>query len=153
MRILSCDPGESTGWALWEDGKLISQGVITNGVEGAILWAMTDMPEHDTLILESFIVEPDFVGRSFASEVIGILLLRSRQMGATVHAFQSRGQKATVVRGSETERFRWLRNHGFTGTSHELDAISHGLLRMRLEGNAEVVNRYWGTKKAPHQQG
>lgn len=148
MKILSCDPGESTGWALWDDDKLIAQGVITNGVDGAIEWAMTEMPAHDTLVLESFIVEPDFVGRSYASEVIGVLMLASRQMGANpVVGFQSRGQKATVIRGTETQRFEWLRSHGFTGSSHELDAIAHGLLRLRREGNVAVVKQYWTTKK------
>lgn len=145
MRMLCGDPGGTTGWAYFIDGELVDQGIIDNGVEGAIGWVLSGrMPPHDVLVLESFIVEPDFVGRSFASEVIGVLKMASRQMGCTLQVFQSRAQKRVIVNGDETARFRWLRGHGFTGTSHELDAISHGLLRLRLEGNKEIVKRYWG---------
>jgi len=145
MRILNADPGNTTGWAYFVDGELVDQGIIDNGVEGAIEWVMSGrMPEHDLLVLESFIVEPDFVGRAFASEVIGVLMLASRQSGAQHQVFQSRAQKRVVVNGDETYRFNWLRDRGFTGTSHELDAISHGLLRLRLQGNKEIVKRYWG---------
>lgn len=140
MLTLGCDPGESTGLALFRDDELLWSKTVTNGVDGFIEWAKTDMPWHNVLILESFIAEKDFVGRSFASEVIGAALAISQ---AQQKVFQSRGQKATLIRGSEKDRFQWLRNHGFTGTSHELDAITHALLRLRSTGNEAAIKRYW----------
>lgn len=152
-RILAVDPGETTGWAYFVDGELDSQGTIDNAASGVSEALMERLlPGYTQLVLESFIVEPDFVGRAHASEVIGVMI-HDATMSLAPYAFQSRGQKATVIRGTETERFNWLRGHGFEGTSHELDAISHGLLRLRLMGHKDTVRRYWGTTKAPTEAG
>lgn len=139
MKILAIDPGEATGWALFDNENLVSQGTILGCAEGFLAWASLAMPGHELLVIESFIVEPGFVGRAHASEVIGVALA----MSPAKKVFQSRGQKATLVRGTETERFNWLRSFGFSGVSHELDAISHCLIRLKLMGNKAAVQKYW----------
>lgn len=124
MRLLALDPGETTGWALFKNENLIDQGVIPNGLDGFLEWTM---PKHDVLVVEEFVVEPSFVGRAAASEVIGSAITRSGKRPIR----QMRAIKATLVAGSETARFNWLRAKGFSGMSHDLDAITHGLIALR----------------------
>lgn len=145
--LLAMDPGLTTGWAHFIQHELVDQGTIGNGVDGAVEWLHSgNRPRYRRLVLESFIPEPDFVGRAHASEVIGAMVGDAYLLNAP-YSFQSRAQKRLIINGDETKRFRFLREHGFEGSSHELDAISHGLIRQRLEGNALVVKRYWGKKK------
>lgn len=137
------DPGETTGLALFAGSDLAWTQEVPNGVVGMIEFIESGaMPEYDVLILESFIVEPDFVGRAFASEVIGALMSHAASIGAEVY-FQSRAQKSLVKRGTEAERFAWLRSHGYEGSSHVLDAITHCLLRLRREKNVQIVRKHW----------
>lgn len=141
--VLGADPGETTGLAAFAGGKLAWAAEVPNAMDGMIEFIATDqLPRFDLLVLESFIVEPDFVGRAHASEVIGVLVAHARSIGAEV-VLQSRSQKRLVKNGTETERFRWLRSLGYTGSSHILDAITHCLLRLRREKNVEVIKRHW----------
>lgn len=145
MRALILDPGHMTGWALFHEEILIAQGVISGGRDGFIEWAKTQMPDHDVLVVESFIVEPSFVGRADASEVVGAAFALSP---APVKREQLRSRKISLVRTkNEAGRFAWLRERGFEGMSHELDAITHGLLYLRAIGHRAAFERYWGTKK------
>lgn len=142
-RILGADPGGTTGLALFVGPDLEWTGEAPNAMEGMIEFIRSgELPDFDAIVLESFIVEPDFVGRAHASEVIGVLVAHARSIGAEVW-FQSRSQKALVKRGTEAERFRWLRSMGYVGSSHVLDAITHALLRLRREKNRDVVQRHW----------
>ena len=137
MIALAIDPGDSTGWARMADnGDLIDQGVIPNGLDGFLAWPM---PEHDILVVEEFIVEPDYVGRAVASEIVGAAIARTTARVIR----QLRSMKATLVRGSESQRFAWLRARGFDGMSHDLDAITHALLYFRRSGNVAVYDRYF----------
>lgn len=140
MRVLALDPGKMTGWAYFIDGILISCGVIIDGRNGFIEWAKTQMPEHDVLVVESFIVEPSFVGTADASEVIGAAFALS---DAPAKREQLRSAKATLVKGDQTKRFNWLRSKGFDGMTHELDAITHALLYYRAVGHKPTFLRYW----------
>ena len=140
MRVLALDPGETTGWALFHGEILIEHGVISEGRNGFIKWAKTQMPEHDVLVMESFIVQPDFVGRADASEVIGAAYALS---DAPIKREQLRVSKMTLMRGDEKARFGWLRDRGFTGMTHELDAVTHALLYLRATGHKPTYLRYW----------
>lgn len=144
MRILGLDPGETTGWALFLGEKRIDGGTITGGLLGFIEWAKTDMPEHDVLVVEAFVVEPSFVGTPVAAEILGVAFALS---GADKKYRQLRSQKATVIRGSEAERNAWLRSHGFDYIIHEMDAIVHVLVYLKRIGHKPAYWLYWGTKK------
>lgn len=147
MRTLGLDPGESTGWALFHGEIYIRGGVITGGLDGFVEWARTEMPAHDVLVVEAFVVQPSFVGTAYAAEVLGAAWALSQ---APVKRKQLRSQKAALVRGSETERFNWLRERGFEGVSHTLDAITHVLLYLKATGNKAAYLRYWA-RKSPGQ--
>lgn len=141
MHVLALDPGGTTGWALFRNEEFISGGVIPNGLTGFLAWTSLAMPDHTHLVIEDFVVEPGFVGRAEASEIIGAAIALS-PAGAYR---QLRSQKATLVRGTETERFNWLRKRGFGGMTHELDAITHALIFLRRSGHLPTVIKYWGS--------
>ena len=101
MRTLGLDPGDSTGWALFDGEKRIDGGVIINGLEGFIEWAKADMPQHDVLVVEAFVVQPSFVGTPTAAEVLGAAWTLS---GAKQKVRQLRSKKATVIAGTEAEK-------------------------------------------------
>lgn len=139
MRVLALDPGGTTGWALFHDEEFVSGGVIPNGLEGFLAWTALAMPAHTHLVVEDFVVEPDFVGRAEASEIIGAAFALSPAKKYR----QLRSMKATLVRGTEAHRFFWLRERGFGGMTHELDAVTHALLLMRRMNFAPVIRKYW----------
>ena len=144
MRTLGLDPGDSTGWALFDGEKRIDGGVIINGLEGFIEWAKADMPQHDVLVVEAFVVQPSFVGTPTAAEVLGAAWTLS---GAKQKVRQLRSKKATVIAGTEAERTAWLRDHGFDFIIHEMDATVHVLVYLKRIGHKAAFWRYWGTKK------
>ena len=137
--MLSLDPGESTGFALWCRSDLLRVGTVTHGLQGFDRWTM---PYHEILVVEDFVCEPDFTGRPVASEVLGLAWGRS---SALKKVRQARSMKASLFgkNHSEAERFAWLRERGFTGNSHELDAITHGLIFMKNNRNRDALRRYW----------
>lgn len=139
MRILALDPGDSTGWALFLNENMLSCGVIQGGLDGFLAWAALAMPAHDLLIVEEFIVEPSYVGRAYPSEVIGAAIALSPARVVR----QLRSMKATLVKGTETQRFAWLRERGFGGESHALDAITHVLLYLKRSGHKGAFLKYW----------
>lgn len=151
--LLSVDPGWSTGWAMLtvEGGevRLSKQGTIEGGVDGWLSHGsdMGDMAYFGTIVCEDFIVEPAYVGRAWSSEVIGALkakiafenvILQSRSDKATLFTQKHTGDKG------ETERFAWLRERGFSGTPHELDAITHALVYLKRQRNRAALKQYWG---------
>ncbi|UVG34117.1 RuvC-like resolvase [Microbacterium phage Pavlo] len=144
MRVLGLDPGETTGWSLFDEEIRIDGGVIINGRDGFIEWAKTEMPQHDVLVVEDFVVQPDFVGTPVASEVIGAAFALS---DAPRKVKQLRAQKATVVAGTEAQRNAWLRSLGFDFIIHEMDATVHVLVFLKRIGHKAAFWRYWGTKK------
>ena len=146
-RRLTLDPGFHTGWSLWVNGKLSLQGVIEGGLDGFITWANSWGSLYvDVLVIEDFIAEPKFTGRVWASEVKGAaialishgrLIIQKRSDKATLFKQKYKGDKG------ETERFGWLREHGFHGVSHELDAITHGLVSYKRDKHPYVLKKYW----------
>lgn len=147
MRILGLDPGETTGWSLFLEEKRIAGGTITGGLLGFIEWAKTEMPDHDVLVVEAFVVEPGFVGTPVAAEILGVAFALSP---AEKKYKQLRSQKATVIAGSEAQRNAWLRTHGFDFIIHEMDATVHVLLYLKRIRHKAAYLRYWA-RKSPGQ--
>ena len=99
------------------------------------------------VVYEDFIVEPSYVGRAWSSEVIGAI--KTARSVSPVSA-QLRSDKSTLFTQKhtgdkgETERFAWLRERGFSGTPHELDAITHALVYLKRQRNRAALKQYWG---------
>ena len=148
--LLSVDPGWSTGWAAFavmgDEVRLERQGTIEGGVNGWLAKA-GDMTHFNTIVCEDFIVEPSYVGRAWSSEIIGALKARSVRGGVVL---QPRSDKASLFTQKylgdkgQTERFAWLRERGFSGTPHELDAITHALVFLKRQHNRVALKQYWG---------
>lgn len=149
MRTFGLDPGGTTGWSLFDREIKIDGGIITGGYSGFLRWARTDMPQHDRIVVEEFVVQPDFVGRAEASEILGAAFALSP---AEEQYRQLRSLKATLVKGTESERVAWLRAHGFEGMIHELDADTHILILLKRLGDKAAFHRYWGARKSPHRK-
>lgn len=144
MRILGLDPGETTGWALFIGEKRIAGGTIPNGRDGFLEWARTEMPPHDVLVVEDFVVQPSFVGTPVASEVIGVAWALSP---AEKKVKQLRALKATVIDGSEADRNAWLRSIGFDFIIHEMDATVHVLVYLKRIRHKPAYMLYWAKRK------
>jgi len=145
-RILALDPGWNTGWASWVDSDPVKQGVIRGGLMGFKEWVESVGPETDTLVIEDFIVEPSFVGQPYASEVKGAAIMSIPHKKLVI---QKRADKATLFRengkvATETRRFQRLREWGFSGVSHELDANTHAIIYRKRLRDPVVLARYFG---------
>ena len=131
------------------------QGVIPNGVDGFMV--STVMPDEffralmaaDIVVYEDFEIDGTITG-SWASETIGALKMHLFAMTRPAPVRQTRrdkatlfGQKAPTTEKRQTERFNWLRDRGFEGVSHELDAITHALVYIKRQGHKPTIDKYW----------
>lgn len=152
MRILSLDPGLASGFIVAElfDDKpltLSSQGVIDGGCEGFLDWVKPGcyLEIVDTVICERFVIDGTHTG-VWSPQIEGAVMALS----PVPIVWQLRSDKATLFgqkqKGAkgETERFNWLRERGFSGEGHELDAITHALVWAKRSGHKPTIDKYWG---------
>ena len=139
--ILALDPGETTGWAVFRGADLEASGEMPYGLMG-FLRQYRLLPDHEVIVVEDFVAEPNFVGRPTPSEIIGAVTALSSHR--TVFR-QARSRKATITGGNltESQRFAWLRERGFSGSSHELDAITHALIFLKHGRDSHALKKYW----------
>lgn len=144
MKILAIDPGWSTGWAYMEFGggkpEALSQGTIEGGLQAFIEHNPADLVEwyDTTFIIEDFVPDGTIVGReaTYSSLIIGAFVMHCAESPApTFPVIQPRSDKASLYGDTEAERFDFLRRNGFTGTNHELDAITHALVYAKRAGH------------------
>lgn len=154
MYLLCFDPGLATGVAIFENEKLIHQEVIEGGAVGFVKefpelaqqWLQKDMK----FIVERFIPSEHVQGEDgiHSNRIEGALMAYTDNRGII---WQLRSDKALLFNQKnklgkgETERFQWLRAKGFKGSSHELDAITHGLVYMKRAGYEPAIRKYWLT--------
>lgn len=104
----------------------------------------------DVVIYEDFVIDGTLTG-SWSSEVIGALKCMMYHEAADVPLVkQTRqnkaslfGHKAKTTEKREVERFNWLRDRGFSGVSHELDAITHALFYIKKQEHVPTIKKYW----------
>lgn len=151
MYILAFDPGLATGFAVFADEQLIYQETIESGAEGflkefpQIYQDYADLPH--VIVIERFIPTEHVRGEDgiHSNRIEGILMALTQ----TKIVWQLRSDKALLfnqkqkLSAGETERFRWLRDRGFKGNSHELDAITHALVYMKRQQHEPALNKYW----------
>ena len=151
MLTLAIDPGLSTGAAWFREEELIDQFTLYRGVDGFLEWWQAPRRWHgtpDIVIYEDFIFDGTTTGRGWSSEIIGAI--KALDWDGAEIVSQLRSDKATLFGqkhkgdAGERERFAWLAERGFSGTPHELDAISHTLVYMKRQRSPEALRRYWG---------
>lgn len=137
--LVAVDPGDTTGVAVISYTKGAIVNVSSYNVAGGLAgfvddWALLGW-DPSVVVCEKFIVRPHFVGDSEALKIEGFL--SGSWCGRVV--FQQPSLKGTLFpRVGEAKRFGLLRElfpDGHRPSSHELDAVTHGLLWLRNRGH------------------
>lgn len=128
-RLLCLDPGETTGWAVFEDGKLTASGHAATKLEGwlCIDKLVTDIqPTH--VVYENYRVYAHKLDRHSNSEVYTLRLVGVIEYLCDVHLGVPRyNQMAHQAKGFVSDEK--LRAWGMyqRGKKHARDAIRHGV--------------------------
>lgn len=132
--VASIDPGETVGWAIWQDGIMLKQGQdpfiqFLDNFEGAI-------GELDHIVLEEYRLRESsskaMIGDEFiTSQVIGVIKWFARKNNVKVH-LQSPAQKDWWT----NEKLK-LTGYYVRGQQHSRDAIRHGLYWWYIGGGKE----------------
>jgi hypothetical protein len=164
--ILTVDPGLMTGIALgFYDAttpyQLISRWQVGRGIHGWVEWKHSvglDLPV-DELLYEKFIFSPDEVG-----DFSGVPIEGSIEEWGILERIpvivQDRSHKGRLI-GYPTEavtkvqrqrvRFDWLEEHGLfeagTGNDDSNDAITHGLVSLKIRNHVPTMRRYWPPRR------
>lgn len=152
MFILSLDPGLATGLAIFDGEKLVHQETIENGEKGFLkefpqIYADYADTSH-RIIVERFLPTEHVRGEEgvYSNRIEGMVMAFTNNEGIIWRLRSDKAllfnQKSKLGEG-ETERFNWLRSKGFKGNSHELDAITHALVYMKIIGFEPAIRKYW----------
>lgn len=145
---LGLDPGLSTGYAIayWSDLhplEIVEQGVIKDGCDGFIDWFKSRaIPE--TVVAERFVIDGTMTG-VWSPQIEGAI----KALHSGTKVWQLRSDKATLfnqkLKGDkgQTERFEWLRDRGFEGKSHSLDAQTHLLVLAKRMKSQPTLRKYF----------
>lgn len=162
-RLLSIDPGKSTGWCIGEysDTKpwtLLDRGEVLDGLEGFTHWWQKMRPDTHELLVERFVLDPSnqFVADLTPKQIEGALYVLWGQRAPIT--WQLRSDKAALCGyppSAKTKaqrqrvRFDWLRERGLylPGTQHDdsNDAITHSIVRMKRLNHMPTLRHYWGS--------
>lgn len=124
-RILALDPGETTGWAVFEDQSLVACGQLKVG-DLNTLFAVVRESRANVVVIESYRVYEHRAQQHIGSEVvtiqyIGILKLAAEQLHLPI-VMQAAWQ------GKQFQTDEKLREWGLYQVAHKHanDAIRHG---------------------------
>jgi len=135
MKVLAFDPGETTGWAFFEDAAL---GPTTGTLE---LWGgpqgiydLIDKYTPDFIVVENFRLFPhrqrEQVGSTFPTvKVIGVIEYIAEGWSIPV-VFQEPGDRKQVKGWWSTD----FLPKGMRITPHERSALQHAILFLRRQG-------------------
>lgn len=151
MRWLSIDPGETTGWALWDDDELIEAGQMPMWQFIDDLGASVDTcpgriydPDFEPLfegvrklVIEDFVLYPEGIGpgppppwdKVRTARMIGALELIARNAGLEVE-FQGAIIKDTAEKAGAEQLFLSPLHEN----RHANDAIRHGVYHLAMQG-------------------
>lgn len=126
--ILTIDPGETSGWARFDDdGTLASRGQLDFD---SMMGALARVGDVTTFVIEAYTHDPGRQkrGSTFKTvQVIGAIKLRALQLGAKVVTV---GREAKSM-GSIYTGIEPPANHKL---SHEIDAVNLGTYWLVTEG-------------------
>lgn len=127
MKLMSFDPGKTTGWAEFEDSEIVNTGQIEGGVDGVTDF-LADYPGTvDIVVVESYMVRPDShsVKANVGSD------LETVQVYGAIRAW-ARMQKAQFIRQQPqikkiAELHAGFKVKGKHDNTHWQDAVLHGV--------------------------
>lgn len=149
--ILGIDPGEATGWSLWEYGKntaarRLEYGLVLRGVEGFMEFTYA-MPMRiaDEIVFEEFKLDgrtksPDLVSR----EIQGCARMWTYGREVPLH-LQDNGFKRQVNDQVLKDAGLWVMpaDVGYHKGRDVNDSQVHVLARLKTQGHLPTLARYW----------
>lgn len=130
-RLLVFDPGKTTGWALFEKGKLTRTGHIENcfddnNIDATGLLSLMEDIKPDFILYEDYKVYAHKLERHSFNPVFTLRLIGVIETYCQMNKVASHKQMATTAKNFCTDEK--LKSWGFwqTGMRHARDAIRHG---------------------------
>lgn len=129
--ILTLDPGETTGWSLWEEGQLVEAGQEATGQNPALMVefirAVDDQHALSTVVYEEYRIRPNKASQHIGSEVITIQHIGAIKVATDMMDITAVKQTAGMAKGFATDQK--LKRWGLfqTGQKHANDAVRHGV--------------------------
>jgi hypothetical protein len=127
-RLLVLDPGETTGWALFEDGKLSTAGQLGTKQEGWIaIHSLFHHIQPNMVVYENYRVYQHKLERHSNSEVYTVRLIGVIEfLCEIIHGIPHYNQMAHEAKGfvSDDKLQKW--GYYKPGLKHARDAIRHG---------------------------
>lgn len=129
--IIALDPGQTTGFAVFvNDGEYVGSGTIGDSIWGFINdWrsVITASWRPDVVVSERYLPDGSVRGEDgvHSPRIEGYLIGQSQERHFDL-IWQSRSDKASLIKGSEKTRNAWI-DERFPGvtTQHARDAITH----------------------------
>lgn len=135
------DPGNTTGWAQFENDVLVNWGQLDFDLPA--LWDLLCTRAPDVLVWESFNLHAhrrdSQIGSSFpAVQVIGVLRLYADQWGLD-YTERTPQQVKQIWTDDKLRKFHFYQK----GQPHANDAIRHGLTHLQIHKRNDRVRRDW----------
>lgn len=138
-RLLTLDPGGTTGWGLWEYGDRqrlthIEHGMIAGGVDGFVYWWLENIERlaPDELAVESFILDgrtafPDLTPRDIEGALVALWRAKPKTM-----------QRNTYKRHAPDELLKQVGWY-WKGPGHDRDAARHAIAYCITHGHMPTI--------------
>lgn len=130
-RLLCLDPGKTTGWCLFEQGKLTRWGQVDNcyddnNIDATGLLTLFQEVNPDFIVYEDYRVYSNKLDRHAFSPVMTVRLLGAIETYSQMNGIKTHKQMATTAKTFCTDEK--LEQWGFwqPGMRHARDAIRHG---------------------------
>jgi len=139
MRLVAFDPGDSTGWSIWEytDSTpltLVAHGTIKGGVNGFIRWWQKREPDYDVVVSESFILD----GRTPFPNVTPLKI-----EGALAVLWPSFVLQRNVMKAHfKDDRIKAL-GLWWRGEPHSIDSMRHAFAYMKVNEHLPTIRWAW----------
>lgn len=131
VKLLCLDPGKTTGWCLFENGKLTTVAHVEdcyddNNVNVVSLLKLIEDIQPDFILYEDYKVYSNKLDRHSFSSVFTVRLIGAVEAYAQMNNIKTHKQMASTAKGFVTDEK--LKQWGFwaDGMRHGRDAIRHG---------------------------
>ena len=137
--LLSLDPGETTGWSLWEYDSTyplthLEHGMIGHGADGFAHWYKSLPERPDKIVCEDFILD----GRTATPNTTPLNIIGMLQLDRPDLILQRNTVKSTIPDRVLKQVGLW-----WPGAGHDRDSARHALAFMRIARHRPTINHYY----------
>ena len=129
--LLSIDPGETTGWAQFTNGKLAGSGMIEVkklglGSLGIFVMTNPNIVNFDYVVIEDYKIYPHMLRQHIMSTVFPVKVIGALQFMFEIEKIPVIMQMASTGKGfcSDERLKEW--GYWIKGQKHSRDAVRHG---------------------------